>query len=208
MKLLFLTACFTDDETYQRSFQYMIRSVEKHGIDLKRYGNNEYLGWIDIKVAKQLEYLESVSGYTHVLYTDGRDAFFTEGEKNIVKKYKSLGSPELLMSRSNSPQWEYEVDASLYPDGFVHSGGYIGEIDFVTKTLKEMLKYEDFGDDSHTWNCRWKEGFRPKLDKDSIIFQNIQNEEPWNGVSSIIHIAGGYSDPKNGKLEILKRYYE
>lgn len=208
MKLLFLTACFTNEETYQHSFQYMIRSTEKHGIDLKRYGNSEYNGWIDIKVAKQLEYLESVSDYTHVLYTDGRDAFFTEGEKNIVKKYKSLGSPELLMSRSNRPQWSFETNEKSYPDGFIHSGGYIGEISFVIKTLKEMLEYKDFGDDCHIWHYRWEGGFKPRLDKNSIIFQNIQDEEPWNGISSIIHISGGYSDPKNGKLEILKRYYE
>ncbi len=213
MRVAYITACYIENEKIEKVFEYILKTSRKFNIDLKMYGmtNGVYTGWINIKIADQLEYLYKIKNkYTHVLYTDGRDAFFMEGAKTIEAKYRLLGSPRLLMSASKSPQWTEEVEIYEGEDLYVHSGGYIGEIDYVISILETLKTYsEGYGDDSHVWKELSKtHEIDYVLDKHSNIFQVVQNDNDKYLGASIVHLAGGYSDPITGKLDRLKKYYE
>ena len=159
----------------------MLASCKKYDIDIKPYGlGRGYSIWADMKILWKIPVLEEhAKSYTHVLYTDSRDAFFTDGLDNILLKYKLKGQPACLVSaeRACNPDTQYTDN---YPDPgtpyrFPCVGGYIGEIPYMLETFRHMATYRDrSGDDAAIWQWAYDAGwFRPQIDTGCSIFQTM-----------------------------------
>lgn len=229
MNLLVIGACYHSQEFYNNCYKYILRSSEKQGIPLQIYGMGaeHYPGWIEIKIRGKLDYLKTVSGeYTHVLYTDTSDAFFTGSLDEIVGKYKGYGSPKMLCSASVYKQGGNEDSGVPTKYKNLHNGGYIAEIHYLIHLLEKFLEISDsYGDDSHIWYKAEQEGWlTPLKDETCQIFQVIQtqysdgdhisvkNGRLFNNLTNsypcILHLADGYTDPVSGKNNLLSPWFD
>jgi hypothetical protein len=206
-------------------------SCLKHNISPTFYGiGNEFPGYRKMKLEMQLEHLRHVRGkgirrgtyVTHILYTDAWDAFFTRPLRDVIKAYQKLGSPPFLASAYIG--LGNESDMSKYKDCFDETipyrypnvGGYLAEIGIVIQAFESMLLLpRQTGDDCFNWYDAWREGwFRPKLDSGCDIFQvSDDNAAVADGVlinrltgsmPCILHLCGGYTDPRHGKDDRMK----
>ena len=195
--------------------RYLVESAKRHGVDIYWYGlGKSYTDWFNIQLIDILELLPSIKS-THVLYTDASDAILLGNLAEINTKYLLLDQQPILLSRERSG---------------ICAGGWIAE----KQALKEALEWLvfrmdkfDIGPDPRNPQERWRYGvesgelrkwlgFTPAVDEKSEIFQVV--DEPLeikdgrvynprtNRYPSIIHFAGGYSDPQVGKYEIMKDY--
>jgi len=228
MRLAVLTAAvFPSEEDARAKLWIFLKSATRAGVptkDLHLYGmGDRFGGYRHLKLDTQLPYLLKLIGlgYSHVLYTDGWDAFFTAPLTEIIDKYERMGSPPMLVSAYTG------FADSTKPDGFgdeseprryPHVGGYFAELPVVIDAFERMLQLPNqTGDDSFSWRDAWLEGwFRPVLDSKCQIFQ-VTDEQcvkvPNNwGVGGprvfnmatgshpcILHLAGGYTDQITGK---------
>jgi len=226
MKLMILTAAVWPAEEIARNKLWIfLESCKKFGIEPHLYGcGNVFPGYIRMKLDMQLLYLvREQKNFTHVLYTDGWDAFFTGPQEEIIDKYKKMGSPPILSSAfyqlanvsEESKDYPGCFDESLlyrYP----HVGGHLSEIPAIIDAFSKMN--HDTGDDCFSWYDAWKEGwFRPELDSGCEIFQVTHDgvvdglevkkgrlHNPATGSNPcILHLSGGYTDQETGKDERL-----
>lgn len=229
MKLMILTAAvFPSEEIARKKLWIFLKSAEKAGVpqkDLHLYGiGREFPGYRQMCLDWQLEYLKTVPAeFTHVLFSDAWDAFFTAPLTEIIQKYERLGSPPILCSayiglgnESDMSKYAGCFDETLlyrYPN----RGGYLAEIPAIIEAFERMLRKPDLtGDDALEWYRGWREGwFRPQLDSKCLIFQVSDNNADidsgfyshegrlWNTVTDmhpcILHLSGGYTDPETGK---------
>jgi hypothetical protein len=223
MKLLVLTAAvWPSPEIAKQKAWIFLRSCEKFGIEPHMYGiGHPWTIYIDIKINKQLDYLKSLGqSYSHALYTDSQDAFFTAGLDEIVDKYKRLGSPPILtaaytgLADSSAPAG-FGEGRLRYP----HVGGHLSEIPAIIDAFEHMLKLPNqTSDDSFSWRDAWLEGwFRPVIDSECEIFQVTDKDcevaplahgpRLFNRATymfpCILHLSGGYSSHENGKDDRL-----
>src|SRR3990167_11517544 len=105
MKLMILTcAVFPTEADARQKMWIFLRSAEKAGVpkeDLHLYGiGRGFPGYNAMMLDYQVEYLRQHRGdrYTHVLFTDGWDAFFTAPIHEIVHKYETMGCPPILVA--------------------------------------------------------------------------------------------------------------
>lgn len=237
MKLSVITACLFLD---RQPIHWLDDSCKRFGIDLRPYGIGEsWTSWPNVKVTRMLECFkrEKADGYTHTLYTDGRDSFFVRPLKVAIDAYEGMGKPSCLMATepANYPRPEL---TDLFPDPghkfrYLGAGQFIGELDYLIWAW-EMLQrdYPDGGTEPNNesgWMChafvtgKFGEGF--KLDTDCQIFQSAGNEDCLVGkdvfVSSdglfnritdsypcIVHFNGGYSHPETGKEPAIRPVWE
>lgn len=226
MKLMVLTCgVFPSEAEARRKLWIFLKSCEKYGVEqphLYGCGTPQFPGYIRMKLDMQLDYLKQNRGdYTHVLYTDGWDAFFTGPLSELLEKYQNLGAPPMLSSAftglanvSNMDDYAGCFDASLHAP-YPHVGGYIAEMAVIIDAFERMLKLPRYtGDDCFSWYDGWQEGwFRPELDSRCEIFQVSHQDcsyvvapgriRLWNTVTRtepcILHLSGGYTDPATGK---------
>lgn len=237
MKLAVLTcAAFPTEEEARRKLWIFLRSCEKFGIDPILYGigTPQFQGYKRMMLDMQLEALWNLpAGTTHVLFTDGWDAFFTTGLEEIMQKYDRMGSPPFLASayiglgnESDMSKYEGCFDETI-PYRYPNRGGYIAELRKAIYAFERMVDMpEQTGDDCFNWYESWREGwFRPKLDSGCEIFQvsdlnakieahldciNPKDEFPrlrntlTGSLPCILHLSGGYGDPETGKDDRLK----
>ncbi len=180
-----ITACFFPNE---RPIRMLTKSLEIHGIRhmLRTYGMGEqYFNWTQMKVNRMIPELERLlaEGFTHYLYTDGRDAFFLRPWASVMQCYKRLGSPDMLLSGTPTC-FPLAGLASHWPSKeryrFHDCGGYMGSIEAWLETHRRFVKdrYEDRpcgGDEATVWQWAWVDGwFRPAVDHQCAIFQNFR----------------------------------
>ena len=211
----------------RRAVRMFAESCKVHGIEPIYYCEGEqYCMWATMKIQKKIPILNDLLslGYTHVLYTDSRDAFFLGAIHNIEIRYSLLGSPPMLASAEVdcNPSSDYE---SYYPQGvgpyrFHCVGGYIAELSWVIEKFTQMLPYiKNTGDDADIWQWGYKDGwFKPMIDHTCLIFQTenkahlriedgrLLNEETGNN-PLVFHINGGYSSPVDGKYDRMLPYW-
>lgn len=221
MKLAFLTTCQTEAQ-----IELMLRSCRKYNIALRYFAfGKPCADWAHLKIEEPLVAFEKLlkEGFTHVLYSDSRDAFFTGGPEEIVLKYKAMGYPPCVVSaeRACNPNDSYREH---YPDPgtpyrFHNVGGYLALIPWMYGSFKRMVSYFNrSGDDAEIWQWGWSEGwFRPKIDSTCEIFQTntgwegevleVREGRLYNTITKtnpcVYHLPGGYTDPVRGKLEAL-----
>lgn len=226
MKLLVLAcAVFPDESTARQKLWIFLKSCEKYGAQPAMYGiGDRFPGYRAMCLDMQLAHLKTVTGYSHVLFTDSWDAFFCAPLTEIISKYERLGSPPILTSAytgfaDNSAPAGFDDSIRLrYP----HRGGYIAEIPAIIDAFERMLQLPNqTGDDSFNWRDSWLEGwFRPMLDSNCEIFQ-VTDENCVTGLKRfgdgvhdlalrlfnssthsapcILHLSGGYTSPETGK---------
>lgn len=228
MKLAVLTcAAFPTEEEARRKLWIFLRSCEKFKIDPILYGigTPQFQGYKRMMLDMQLDALKAIdSNYTHVLFTDGWDAFFTAPLMEIMKKYQAMGSPPFLASayiglgnESNMSSYEGCFDETI-PYRYPNRGGYMAELPEAIRMFQQMVDMpHQTGDDCFNWYEGWREGwFRPTLDSNCEIFQVSdvnagltstmnpkQRQRLFNRLTQsrpcILHLSGGFSDPETGK---------
>lgn len=224
MKLMILTAAvFPTVEAAMSRMPLLLASVKKYGTGLHFYGIGHpcFPWWCELKIKMQMDYLEANhADYTHVLYTDARDSFFTAPAETIIEKYEPHQN-EILVSCCEADCHQIAGGLEAYgetdPKRFVypHVGGYIGPIDLVIETKRKMWANSPGRiDDMLVWYEAWKEGyFRPARDLECKIFQvserdsnedhlEIKDGRLYNMATDqypcILHLTGGYSRPDEG----------
>lgn len=238
MLIKVLTPCHATSEFFTTAYKYFIESCGKFNIDFEVYGIGApyYPSWIDIKLLNLLHTVENIpEEYTHVLFTDGLDAFFVTGLDEISIKYQDMGSPKLLVSASPSPQNAPVSYSGSY--SHIHCGQFIAEKDYlkdVLNTLLNISKELQLGDDAHVWRYAYdNKKIDAVLDTGCYIFQVVEVEGDngehvhvisadklhWSKDSRLfntitcsypcmLHLPGGYSDPHFGKLDLVRGWYE
>jgi len=207
VKLAVLTAgVWPTEEEARRKLWIFLASCKKFGIEPLLYGvgTKQFPGYRAMMLDMQLDYLKTMSGYTHVLFTDALDAFFTAGLDEIQEKYKRMGSPPILCS-AFFQLGNVSDEEKDYPGCFDHTiryrypnrGGYIAEIPAIIEAFERMLAQDGLtGDDCFEWYRGWKEGwFRPMLDSRCEIFQIAEDD------ISVLHIT----KCENGKWSDVNR---
>lgn len=209
------------------------KSAYKFGMEPSFYGLGEPpRDWIYMKVTRLLEHLRLLraQGYTHALYTDGRDSFFVAGKSEIESKYSRLGTPPCLMSAevncwpdgrlgTEFPQTEYVY---RYPC----AGQFMGEIDFIVDRWQKMFERYDQDPEEPRIDQGWiiKSMLSGELDGLVLdhhceIFQSAADESvranrgiarnPVTGsYPCVLHFNGGYMDPETGRAERMLPIWE
>lgn len=184
-----LTSCFFPNRKPITMLE--VSAQIQNAFPLRTYGNGElYANWTRMKVHRMIPELERLKaeGFTHYLYTDGRDAFFTRAFTYIQAAYEYLGSPDGLLSgqpdpfpiESLSPNYDFLKPAKYR---FHCCGGYLGRIDYWLECHRKFVQddYESRltgGDEAGVWQWAWADGwFRPAIDTNCAIFQNLGGPE-------------------------------
>lgn len=234
IKVAVTTACCFPDET---QIWRLRCSAKRFDIALRPYGtraNQQPRGWVDIKIDQALPLFEEFQkeGFTHVLYTDGRDSFFLTGMDEIIQKYTDLGKPSYLIATEGAC-FPYAQYSSSFPDPghkfrYPCAGGYFGEVGWLIDNLS-MLKrvyaphYQD--NDQALILVAYAEGKLPDmaLDTGCQIFQsmsmsqvgvdiNIQGSRLKNRLTgsqpAIVHFNGGFVDPEYGRDEAMEPVWD
>ncbi len=229
MKLLVLTCgVFPTFRDVKEKLWIFFRSCEKFGIEPMTYGMGEtFPGYRQMMLDMQLRALKMLpKQFSHVLFTDGWDAFFCAPLEEIISKYKAMGAPPILCSayiglgnESDMSKYAGCFDESI-PYRYPNRGGYLAEIPAIIEAFTRMLAQDGLtGDDCMEWYRGWREGwFRPKLDSNCEIFQvsdvNAKVKEFHEGgprlyntvtrrMPCILHLSGGYTDQVTGKDHVM-----
>lgn len=230
MKTMVLTAGVWP--TYREAKEKLwifLASCKKYGIEPSIYGigTAQFPGYKKMMLDMQLEYLKTVKGKTHCLFSDGWDAMFTGPLDEIECKYIGMGSPSMLIS-AFFQLGNVSDEEKQYPGCFEHKvkycypnrGGYIAEIPYIIDMFERMLKLpRQTGDDCFNYYDAWQEGwFRPVLDSECSIFQvsdsdcGIQNGYLYNRYTEtfpcVLHLSGGFTSPDTGKDHVMKPWAE
>jgi hypothetical protein len=231
-----LTSCFFPS---RRPLKFLEKSAQlvARATPLRTYGDGEqYANWTQMKVNRMIPELEKLraEGFTHYLYTDGRDAFFTRPFSYIVDAYShKLGSPDGLLSGQPEPFTMAELahhNDFLKPAKYRHHccGGYMGSIDYWLETHRKFVmdKYESRptgGDEAGVWQWAWADGwFRPQIDTGCKIWQNLGGCEDDVSVEyrgrlhnhvthsdpAILHFTGYCKDPVYGVYDAMKPWWD
>jgi hypothetical protein len=209
-------------------FEMFERSCIKYKIDHIQYGLGQPCpGMSRMMVNMTIPVMERALGtgmYSHVLYTDSRDAFFCSPLEEVMDKYQRLGSPPAITAASVN-SWPLPQLEHFYPDTgtdyrYPQSGGWLGTIECMLRVMRHMSKYTSIvEDEAAIWQLFYAAGWwRPMIDSHCEIFQvhgqtfsseesmaslTIRNGRLYNthtgSYPSIVHFSGGYSDPVYGK---------
>lgn len=215
MKLATICQCIYPDT---RPIHYLAESCLRQGINLLPHGiGAPFAGWSQAMISHTLPAMQDLKarGYTHVLYTDGRDSIIIASEEEILRKYREQGSPPCLMS-ADSECFPPHPDAAgrflgPMPWRFVNAGGFIGEIDYIVGTTRRLAeKYPD-DHNNQSWIVRdWPidgllldhfcEIFQPMDDSDDICtYSNRVLNKCTMTQPCVLHFRGGYCDPEVGR---------
>jgi len=173
---------------------YLADSAGIVGIPVHWYGlRQSYEGWWRVQVTDLIPVLQSLQT-SHVLYTDARDAFFCKGLRTIEARYRSLGSPSLLIS--------------VEGDG-VNAGGWMGEREAAIEAL-EKIKSMGAENPQTRWRQALAAGWvNAEVDEGSRIFRVVNGDfDPKQGWPCILHFAGGYCDPHTGKRYVMEPIWQ
>jgi hypothetical protein len=184
----------------------MERSCERFGYQLRPYGIGcTYDGWIDIKV-KRLREEALTCPTSHILYTDGRDAFFLAGPEEVAEKYNALGCPPLMLSAQcdifgSYGKWYEGIPWDMTKKfRYVGTPGQLCEAKALADALGWMQENYHLGEDDHglpdddpPW---WIEYLRahpgqPKFDHQCAIFMNAGSECEEGMWGSVLEIVNG-----------------
>lgn len=186
--------------------RYLAKSAKFHGIDVHWYGlGKPYPGWYDVQITDLLDELAKVTT-SHVLYTDASDALFLTGLKEIEQKYVEMDRPDIVISCETSG---------------VNAGGLLAHKDSLQKELEYLRHYKIGGSDPFNPQERWRAFISDditspsdswiKIDYQREIFQiadepvDVKGYRVYNPRTNtfpcILHFAGGYTSPVDGKAE-------
>lgn len=159
MKLLILTAAFYDRD-YDQKLERLTYCCEALGIDLLTYGKGEFFSFYDSKIVQMAKLLTDVKDkYTHVLYTDAADSLIFSSVSEIIQKYREFKHPLVTSAEKGCHPFGHLADKfppSPTPFRFMNPGNFIGEINYVIKTLAALIPFSHMQTDDQG---HWHEGF-------------------------------------------------
>jgi hypothetical protein len=174
------------------SCKYLARSAEMQAVPIHWYGiGQSYHGWFEVQVSHLLRELEIVTT-DHVLYTDGSDTIMVGGMLEIAKRYRRLGSPDLLISSEK--------------DG-VNAGGWMGRMEAARKALKVIQSLGDRNPQDSWRQALSERMIEAQIDAKSTIF-HVVDQPPMVRDTVMLHFAGGYSDPVSGKAYLMEPIWQ
>lgn len=190
--------------------RYLYYSAQRYNVPIKWYGTQKpYPGRFGVQIIDLLNELTRVDT-SHVIYTDSSDALFLSDLSEIECKYRDMNIQSgILLSRERSG---------------ICIGGIVAQTDALYQALVQLALYivEDLDGDNP--QVRWRAAVRAgdihaDLDECSEIFQVV--DEPLLGVvgdrvynartatyPSILHFAGGYTHPEQGKADRIEPYWK
>lgn len=189
--------------------RYLQYSAQRYSIPITWYGSHKpYPGWFGIQIIDLLEELSEVDT-SHVLYTDASDAIFLSDLSEVACKYVDMDVQSgILISRECSG---------------VCAGGIMAETDVLYQALAQLALYSIDDPDSSNPQVRWRAAIadnyvQADIDEQSNIFQvvdeplavmdgRVYNTRTGN-YPSILHFAGGYTDPAQGKAALIEPYWK
>jgi len=194
--------------------RYLAESAKRYGIDVKWYGlGKPYPGWYDVQIIDLLEELAHVTT-SHVLYTDASDAIFLTNLDEIWWKY---------IACAKGPRVFSQMVVSKEQSG-ICAGGWISSREEAIYTLDFLRSHKPQNvEDSDNPQVRWRTNVTKQflavgIDYSRDIFQVV--DEPLDIVDGrvfnprldtypcILHFAGGYTDPTNGKAALIEPYWK
>lgn len=229
MNFAFLTACLYPNTSYIR---LLVESADYFNIDLKPYGVGMQCGdWVQAKYTELMKAAAVLPNYyTHIVYTDGRDAMFCGTERQIVNSYLMYDAPPLLLSAETNcypfPELgQYFTNPS--PWRYPNAGQFIVERDYLLEHWPAMEKrYNNGGPESGNdqgWILQsYVKGHLPqaRIDVDCGVFQSwgdtrvgvgpdgwVYNDRT-GSYPSLVHFNGGYTDPVKGKEDRMQPVWE
>lgn len=135
-------------------FEIFKKSAEQHGISFDILGwGQEYTSHM-CKSIWLIEYLEQLDEEEVVLYSDGYDALFLAGEKEILEKFHKLGHPVIYSAEQNlnmdggflhKLRTYMKLRKGRKPYQFLNAGQWIGEAGAVLEIIKETVKSGELG---------------------------------------------------------------
>lgn len=181
--------------------KYLKQSAERWNIPITFYGFDEvYKGWHNIQVDRLIEEVEKVDT-EWVIYTDSSDA---------------------IINGDYFPEPWADMVMSIESDRQVCAGGWIAKKAVILQKLNHLKDFKpcnECGPDGMNpqvkWRCilRWRPDY-VALDVYREIFQvvdeplEIRNKRVYNPRTKtfpfLVHWAGGYTDPKVGKAELIE----
>jgi hypothetical protein len=146
--------------------------------DQQRYRNHRYKDHI------LLQYLENVSDDEIIFFTDGYDAMFIGGEKEILCKYYKTGKTLLFSAEQNcwpDPSLSEKYPSQQSPFKYLCSGGFIGNAGYIKGKIAEKLETDSILKYSFSNQIYWSEQFlrnQPEigLDTGCEIFTTLSSE--------------------------------
>lgn len=229
-----LTSCFFPNRRPIRFLE--VSAALCHASPLRTYGDGEqYANWTQMKVNRMIPELEKLKaeGFSHYLYTDGRDAFLTRPLSYIKDAYNFLDRPDGLVSGHDQP---FTIKELAHHNDFLKPakyrfhccGGYLGRIDYWLEAHRRFVRdnYEvrpTGGDEAGVWQWAWADGwFRPQVDTQCAVWQNLGGCEEdvriggdvstgsgflYNRVTksypAILHFTGYCKDPVYGVYDAM-----
>lgn len=217
----------------------MLHTCKRFGIEPLLYGQCEtYKGWVDIKIKLLRDAAREVkaAGFSHILYTDARDAWFCRDLHYVAETYNNYGAPPLMLGTQYRQFPGMEKWYREYPEvqrGFRYPAtpGIIADAEVLADALDWMYRTYPFGadrlgsfpDDDPAWWCSFDRD-RPGelvLEHYNKIFMNvgdmpdgewdIRDGLAYNKITdtypAILHFNGGYSHALYGKWEALEKYW-
>lgn len=128
--------------------EYLLPSCEYHGLKLDILcTNTSFFGskWTNQTKDRLLaEYLESVDDNEIIFSTDAYDAWFLEGENEILRKFHSFDHPLVFSAERNCWPPDKEM-CGRYPVSpttarYLNSGGFIGMAGAIRDALKRVTR--------------------------------------------------------------------
>ena len=203
VNLAFAACCAGD----RRRAWMLEESANYYGIELNLLGLGRPFtqDLIATKVSPLLDLIPQLcaKGFTHVLYLDGMDSFFTRGKEEIIAAYTELGEPSWLVSY-DSQCWPYRELAELIPPAqrFPNTGAYMGSLNEIEDGWKSFERKYGAERDEEGWLLRAAvDGTkRFEIDSDRRIFRGEAGND-WvpGGKECALHFNGGYFDPETGR---------
>lgn len=175
-----LVVCSPCYYSSREPLKFLLDSAKEQDIQVHLYGEGKvFPGWIPIKVNGLREFLKT-RDESHVLYTDGADAFFTGELSSIRDMYELAGAPPLLMSAELECYPYYELGPNFPDHGlpnrypYPNAGQFIGERDYIIDCL-DVLEADYYGGNDQGW---WQLGIvdgkmNVQLDSGCDLFQTM-----------------------------------
>ncbi len=171
---------FPSEEIMRSKLWIFLASCKKFGIEPMIYGvGRTFPAYRMMMLDWQLEFLKTIpTEYTHILFTDGWDAFFTAPKATIIRKYQDMGSPDVLVSAfyqlanvSNAEERYPDLFDTSKRYSYPNRGGYFAKREAIIDAFERMVAQdEQTGDDCFNWYRLILDGWRPTLDSNCEIF--------------------------------------
>lgn len=205
--------------------RYLDNSARRWNIPIHWYGcNRPYPGWNRVQLGELCDEICNITT-THILYTDGSDVLLNAPLEEITAKYYDMKTPHMVLS--------VEKDGKVCAGGWLAEKYMACEI--LTRLISYRPNVPDPDNPQVRWRQALIDGVLPphieyspyqhpevfqdiELDDGRQIFQvadeplEVNHGRLYNprtkSYPCLIHFAGGYTDPVEGKAALIEPYWK